>query len=85
MLAVLRNKMKEVATMTHLLDQAFSEAAKLPARDQDLIAGHILEELHSETYWQQQLDSSQDALKSLAEEALAEHKADRTEDLDPSQ
>jgi hypothetical protein len=86
MLVSNRHKVEnEVSPMTHLLDKAFSEAAKLPVQEQDLIAGHILEELRSETQWQQQLDSSQDLLKSLADEALGEHKAGRTEDLDPKQ
>jgi hypothetical protein len=86
MLTNMTNTMEnEASPMTHLLDKAFSEAAKLPSQEQDLIAGHILEELRSETQWQQQFDGSQDILQSLADEALVEHKAGRTEDLDPSQ
>ncbi|MEO0442603.1 MAG: hypothetical protein AAFZ92_02540 [Pseudomonadota bacterium] len=69
--------------MTHLLDKAFMEASKLSPQEQDLIAGHILEELRSEKQWQHLFDESQDALSSLASEAaLAEFKAGRTKDLD---
>lgn len=75
----------EVYSMTQLLDKAFNEASKLPAQDQDMIATHILEELRSEAQWQQQLDDSQDVLKSLADEALGEHKAGLTRDLDTRQ
>ena len=68
--------------MTHLLDKAFSEAAKLPPQEQDIIAGHILEELQSEEQWQQQLSDSQALLESLAGEALQEHQAGHTKNLD---
>lgn len=72
----------EVTLMTHLLDKAFNEAAKLPPQEQDMIAGYILDELQSEGQWQQQFEGSQDALASLAGEALKEHKAGLTKDLD---
>jgi len=81
---ILRDK-NEVYPMTQLLDKAFNEASKLPAQEQDMIANHILEELRSEAQWQQQLDDSQDLLKSLADEALGEHKSGLTRDLDSTQ
>ncbi|ODS22430.1 hypothetical protein AB835_14220 [Candidatus Endobugula sertula] len=71
--------------MTHLLEKAFSEVAKLPAQEQDIIAEQVLEELASENQWQQQLGGSQDLLKSLADEALSEHKVGKTKDLDLKQ
>lgn len=71
--------------MTQLLEKAFSEVSKLPPQEQDIIAQQVLEELASEAQWQQQLEGSQDLLKSLADEALGEHKAGKTKDLDPNQ
>lgn len=71
--------------MTQLLEKAFNEAAKLPAKEQDIIAKQVLEELASEKEWEQKLDGSQDLLKSLANEALSEHKAGKTQDLDLKQ
>lgn len=71
--------------MTQLLEKAFSEAAKLPAQEQDIIAEQVLEELASEKQWQQQFGGSQDLLTSLADEALGEHKAGKTKDLDLKQ
>ena len=68
--------------MTHLLDKAFTEASKLSPQEQDLIAGHILEELAADTAWQERFDQSQDALSSLVSEALAEFKSGNTRDLD---
>ncbi len=70
--------------MTHLLEKAFAEASKLPSREQDIIASQVLEEMESETQWQQNLDASQDLLESLADEALEEHKAGKTQNLDPN-
>ena len=70
--------------MTHLLEKAFNEVSKLSPQEQDVIAQQVLEELASENQWQQQFNESQDLLKSLADEALSEHKAGKTEYLDPN-
>ena len=59
--------------MTNLLEQAFSEASKLPPQEQDALADWILKELNSERRWQKTLAESQNALTKLADEALAEH------------
>jgi hypothetical protein len=69
--------------MTELLQKAFSEAAKLPAPEQDALAGWILSELASKVRWQQAFDRSQDALGRLADEALTEYRQGQTEILDP--
>ena len=69
--------------MTRLLEQAFEAASKLSPQEQDIIAAHVLEEMACEQQWQKKLNASQDLLASLAEEALAEHRAGKTEDLDP--
>jgi hypothetical protein len=67
--------------MTHLLEKALGEVAKLPASEQDAVAALVLEELASEKRWSESFAKSQDALARLAEEALAEHAAGRTKPL----
>ena len=67
--------------MTKLLDTAISEVAKLPEPEQDALAAILLEELASERRWSESFGKSQDALAKLAEEALAEHAAGRTQPL----
>lgn len=69
--------------MTKLLEQAFAEANKLPQDEQDALANFLLEELASERRWTRAFDDSQDLLSQLADEALAEHHAGKTQELDP--
>ena len=61
--------------MTKLLEQAFTEAAKLPRSEQDLLARQLLAELASERRWSEAFANSQDQLGKLADEALAEFEA----------
>ena len=70
--------------MTSLLEKAFRQAARLPDDQQDALAAMLLEELKSEARWQELLSRSSEALRSLAEEALAERHNGRTVDLDES-
>ena len=69
--------------MTRLLEKAFEAVSKLPPQEQDIIAIQMLEEMDSEKQWQPQLGSSQDVLEALADEALKEHRAGKTQDLNP--
>ena len=69
--------------MTPLLERAFAEAAKLPAEQQDDVAAWLLDELASEARWDSAFAGSPDALAELADEALAEHKAGKTQLLEP--
>jgi len=69
--------------MTKALKKAFDAASRLPEPDQDRLAGAILEELTLTQRWEDTLASSQEPLERLADEALAEHRAGRTERLDP--
>ncbi len=69
--------------MTRLLNKAFEKAALLPEPDQIAFANFLFAELTSDQRWQQAFANSQDALEQLAEEALAEHRAGRTIELDP--
>ncbi len=70
---------------TELLEQAFAEVAKLPPEEQEAFARWILEELASERRWDEAFANSADALAKLADEALAEHRAGKTQALDPDQ
>lgn len=69
--------------MTKLLKKAFDEASRLPQKEQDAFARILLEELASERRWEELFAGSHDLLGQLADEALAEHHAGRTEELDP--
>lgn len=69
--------------MTKLLQRAFEEAAKLPEGEQDALGRILLEELASERRWEDLFGGSHDLLVELADQALAEHRAGRTEKLDP--
>ena len=61
-----------------LLEKAFGEVSKLPARQQEAIASIILEEIASDTLWDNQFASSQETLAKLADEALAEFNEGKT-------
>ncbi len=69
--------------MPELLKQAYAAIAQLPETDQEAVASLILEELASERRWQQAFAKSPDALAKLAEEALEEYRAGKTQPLDP--
>jgi hypothetical protein len=68
--------------MTTLLEQAFAEAAKRPALEQDLLASRLMAELAAEDDFDRAIAGSAGALAALAEKAIAEHRAGLTEDLD---
>jgi hypothetical protein len=71
--------------MTTLLQRAFAEAAKLPAEEQDVLAARLLAELAAEDDFDRAIAGSSGKLASLAAEALAEHRAGQTQELDPEQ
>ena len=68
--------------MTTLLQRAFAEASKLPTAEQDLLASRLLAELAAEDDFDRAIAGSTDKLAQLAAEALAEHRAGLTEELD---
>ena len=68
--------------MTQLLEKAISEIKKLPDDEQNAIAAVIMAELESEQEWDNAFERSHDVLGRLAEEALQEYRADKTEPLD---
>lgn len=69
--------------MTRLLDEAFAAAAELPEAEQNALASALLSELASEQAIDAAIATRPDVLARLADEALAEHRAGRTEALDP--
>ncbi len=69
--------------MTKLLQKAFDEASKLSEGEQDALGRILLEELASERRWEDLFAGSEDLLAELADQALTEHRAGRTEKLDP--
>ena len=70
--------------MTKLLEKAFEEASKLPAKDQDSLACALLEEMTSQRHWDDLFADSPDLLEKLSKKALEEHRAGRTEELNPN-
>jgi hypothetical protein len=69
--------------MTKIFQEAFDQASKLPEAEQDALGRILLEELASERRWEDLFAGSQDLLEELANQALAEHDAGRTEKLEP--
>ena len=69
--------------MTKLLQEAFDQASKLPEAEQDALGRVLLEGLASERRWGDLFAGSHDLLAELADRALAEYDAGRTEKLDP--
>jgi hypothetical protein len=67
--------------MTDLLEQAIQQVSKLPPEEQDAVAAILLEEMASEKRWSALFARSEDVLESLANEALAEHRAGLTKPL----
>lgn len=68
--------------MTTVLDAALAELAKLPPEEQDALATLLMDEIKSEQRWTASFTASQTLLRSLASEALAEHRASKTKPLD---
>jgi len=69
--------------MTELLEQALAKLETLPHQEQDAIAAMILEELEDERRWDESFARSSNLLAKLAAEAMAEHRAGKTQELDP--
>lgn len=68
--------------MTKLLQQAVTEASKLPEKEQDAVAALLLEELASEKRWDEAFISSQHQLSEMARQALREFDAGETLPMD---
>ena len=66
-----------------LLERAFAEASRLSADEQDVLASRLLMELTAENEFDRKIAGSAEKLAQLAREALDEHRAGLTEELDP--
>lgn len=71
--------------MTHLLQQAFEAAAKLPIAEQELLASWLLAEMAAEDKFDEKIERTSDKLAELSRQALAEHRAGLSEELDLDQ
>jgi hypothetical protein len=69
--------------MTKTLERAVRKISRLSAREQNAFARWMLRELADEQRWQRTLDRTRGTLRSLADEAIADHKAGRTRRLHP--
>jgi hypothetical protein len=69
--------------MTELLEQAIAKLKTRPISEQDSIAALILEELEDDNRWDESFARSPDLLAKLAGEAMVEHRAGNTQELDP--
>ncbi|ARV61193.1 hypothetical protein BZZ01_23550 [Nostocales cyanobacterium HT-58-2] len=69
--------------MTELLERVIARLKTLSSSEQDAIATMILEELEDERLWNESFARSPDLLAQLAAEAMAEHRAGKTQELDP--
>lgn len=75
--------MGSASAMTKALREAFREAEKLSDEQQDQLAAAIRAEIEADLVWESRLAASADPLDTLANEALAEHRAGRTRPLLP--
>jgi hypothetical protein len=75
--------MEQEVGMTALLQQAFAEAAKRSREEQDVLAARLLAELTAEDAFDRAIAGSADKLANLARQAIDEHRAGQTEELDP--
>ncbi len=69
--------------MTKLLEEVFARASRLPAEEQAALAAWLAEEIESEERWGRLFARSRNELGRLADEAIEEHAAGKTEGLDP--
>ena len=69
--------------MGKLLDRAIAEARKLPEEEQEALAWVMLEEIDSERRWDELFSRPSEIIERMAEQALEDYRAGRTEPLDP--
>lgn len=74
---------EEAAPVTELLERAFAEASKLSEAEQEVLASRLLAEIAAEDEFDRKIAASADKLALLAEQALEEHHAGLTVELDP--
>jgi hypothetical protein len=70
--------------MTALLEKAFAKAASLSEEEQNVLASRLLAELAAEDEFDRAIAASSHHLANAAAQAIAEHRAGLTEELDPN-
>lgn len=68
-------------SMTALLEEALRRVESLSQEDQDAIAAQIMETLDDEAAWERSFRAKPELLRSMAREALAEHRRGETRPL----
>ena len=68
--------------MTGLLEEALRRVQSLSPEEQDAIASQIIETLEDEEAWARRFRENPALLRSLAREALEEHRRGETRPLD---
>jgi methylase of polypeptide subunit release factors len=67
--------------MTQALEAAIAAPAKLPPDEQDALSALLVAEMHSEQRWSDLFSQSQGLLAELAQQALLDHAAGKTQSL----
>jgi hypothetical protein len=67
--------------MTQALEAAIASAAKLPPDEQDALAALLVAEMASEERWSDLFSQSQGLLAEMAQQALLDHAAGKTQSL----
>jgi len=67
--------------MTGLLEKALRRVEALSSEEQDAIASQILETLEDEEAWARKFREKRERLRSLAREAIEEHRRGETRPL----
>jgi hypothetical protein len=68
--------------MTGLLEKALQRIEALSSEEQDAVASQILQTLDDEEAWARRFREKPEVLRSLAQEALEEHRRGQTRPLD---
>jgi hypothetical protein len=71
-------RMRYLGCMTGLLEKALQRIEALSSEEQDAMASQILETLDDEEAWSRQFRDNSGILRSLAQEALEEHRRGET-------
>ena len=74
--------MRHLESMTGLLEKALRRIEALSSEEQDAMASQILDTLDDDEAWSRQFHNNPEVLRSLAQEALGEHRRGETRPLD---
>ena len=74
--------MRYLESMTGLLEKALQRIEALSREEQDAMASQILDSLDDEEAWSRQFRNNPEVLRSLAQEALEEHRRGETRPLE---